>query len=144
MAEGQSPLRFPHRSNFSPAGRPHMPKIKFVKENKTIEVPAGTNLRQAARKEGVQLYSGVHKYVNCMGFGQCASCKVHIKKGQENCSKMGVMESMRLRFPLDFPTFLARIGHEDELRLACQTRVEGDIEVETTPPFNWHGERFWG
>ena len=31
-----------------------------------------------------------------------------------------------------------------ELRLACQARVNGDIEVETQPGVNWHGERFWG
>jgi ferredoxin len=30
------------------------------------------------------------------------------------------------------------------LRLACQARVNGDVEVETQPEVNWHGERFWG
>jgi hypothetical protein len=27
--------------------------------------------------------------------------------------------------------------------LSCQTTVHGDIEVETQPGFNWHGEKFW-
>ena len=38
----------------------------------------------------------------------------------------------------------ARLGHEKDLRLSCKTRVLGDIEVETHPQVNWHGERFWG
>lgn len=119
-----------------------MPKIKFLKENKTIEVPAGANLRRAALKEGVNLYPGIHKIFNCHGLGQCASCAVHVKKGEENVTPMGLLEKLRLLLgPI---TSLARIGHEKELRLACQTRVNGDIEVETKPEVNWHGDRFWG
>lgn len=125
-------------------GFPSMPNIKFLKENKTIEVPPGTNLRKAALKEGVNLYPGVHKnwYANCHGFGHCASCAVHVKKGEENVSKMGILE--RLRLLLGPITGFARIGHETELRLACKTQVNGDCEIETQPEMNWHGERFWG
>ena len=32
---------------------------------------------------------------------------------------------------------------EDEMRLACQTTVNGDIEVETQPPVRITGEKFW-
>jgi ferredoxin len=119
-----------------------MPKIKFVNEKKEIEVAPGTNLRKAALNEGIELYPGVHQYVNCMGLGQCASCRVSIKKGLENVSPQGWFE--RLRLALGPDTWFARLGHEKDLRLACQTRVNGDIEVETKPEPNWHGERFWG
>lgn len=119
-----------------------MPKIKFVNEKKEIEVVPGTNLRKAALNEGVELYPGVHKYVNCMGLGQCGSCRVQITKGVENVSPQGLLE--RLRLILGPITFFARLGHEKDLRLACQTRVNGDIEVETKPQPNWHGDRFWG
>ncbi|MGQ0635533.1 MAG: ferredoxin [Planctomycetaceae bacterium] len=119
-----------------------MPRIKFVKEKREIEVEPGANLRTAALKEGIPLYPGLHKYVNCMGFGQCASCRVQIAKGLENVSPQGFFE--RLRLLLGPITFFARLGHEKDLRLACQTRVNGDIEVETQPEVNWHGERFWG
>ena len=34
-----------------------------------------------------------------------------------------------------------KLGHENEVRLACQTHVEGDVEVLTQPEFNWFGER---
>lgn len=119
-----------------------MPTVKFVKEKKTIEVPEGANLRKEARKAGVELYPGIHKYVNCMGLGQCASCKVEVTKGADNVSKQSFREKLRLLLgPL---TFFARLGHEKDLRLACQCKVQGDIEVKTQPELNWHGERYWG
>ena len=120
-----------------------MPKVKFVKEIKEVEVEPGANLRQVALREGVQLYPGIHKnwWANCHGFGHCASCRVQIIKGVENVSPQGFFEKFRLiTGPI---TFFARLGHEKDLRLACQARVNGDIEVETQPEVNWHGERFW-
>jgi ferredoxin len=51
----------------------------------------------------------------------------------ENTNRPNLIE--RLRGWLGF----YRIGQEDEMRLACQTKVEGDIEVETHPSFNWFG-----
>jgi ferredoxin len=119
-----------------------MPSVKFVNEKKTIEVSEGANLRKEALKAGIELYPGVHRIFNCHGFRQCASCRVLIKKGQENVSRPGWFEKFRLTFWPD--TTFARIGHENDLRLACATRVLGDIEVETQPSVNWHGDRFWG
>ena len=65
-----------------------MPSVKFVNEKKTIEVPAGANLRQEALKAGIEIYPGFHRHFlfNCHGLGQCASCCVKIKKGKENVS----------------------------------------------------------
>jgi ferredoxin len=121
-----------------------MPTVTFVKEKKTIEVPAGANLRKEARKAGVQLYPFPHNYVNCMGLGQCGSCRVIIKKGLENCSRQGIIEKLS-KFNLLNPMSLdSRLRDDENLRLACQLRVNGDIEVETQPPMNWHGEKFWG
>ena len=118
-----------------------MPTVTFASEKKTIEVPAGSNLRSEAIKAGVQLYPFPHNYVNCMGFGLCTSCRVVVKKGLENCSHQGLLEkAAMIAHPL---TFFARLGHEKDLRLACQTQVNGDIEVQTQPPVNWHGENYW-
>ncbi len=119
-----------------------MPTVKFVNEKKSIEVPEGANLRKEAMKNGIELYSGPHRYLNCMGFGQCASCRVRIVKGRENVSRQKLYEKLRLiAGPL---TFFARLGNEDSLRLSCRTTVQGDCEVETHPPINWSGEKFWG
>jgi ferredoxin len=114
-----------------------MPTITFTSEKKEIQVPAGANLRAEALRAGVQLYPGVHKVLNCHGFGQCGSCRVLITKGMENASRKGLMESARLAVSL------AYIGNEQTMRLACQTRVNGDITVETQPPLNLFGENFF-
>ncbi len=39
--------------------------------------------------------------------------------------------------------FFSRIGHEEEMRLSCQTKVYGDCKVEARPDLNLHGEKFW-
>jgi ferredoxin len=120
-----------------------MPSIKFVNEKKSVEVPQGANLRAEALKAGVELYPGIHKIFNCHGFGVCGSCCVKLRKGQQNASRLGWRE--RLRLIIGPFTSSARKGRENEVRLACLTRVQGDIEVETKPDVkNLHGERFWG
>lgn len=119
-----------------------MPTVTFKKEKKTIEVPEGSNLRKEARKAGIEVYPGLYKIFNCRGMGLCCSCRVYIKDGIQNVSKQGFWE--RLHLFLNPFGFFSRLGHEEDLRLSCQTKVIGDIEVETQPEFNWHGEKFWG
>jgi ferredoxin len=114
-----------------------MPVVNFVNEKKQIQVPAGANLRQEAMKAGIQLYPHVHQVFNCHGLAQCGSCRVRIVKGMENASPMGTFEGLRLK-----PSFVY-IGNEDTMRLACQTLVNGDMDVETRPPLNLFGENFF-
>ena len=111
--------------------------IKFVSEKKEIQVPDGSNLRKEAQRAGVGLYPGINKVLNCHGLGSCGSCRVLITKGMDNTSPMGFLEKARLGMSM------AYVGHEDTMRLACQTEVNGDIEVQTTPPMNWFGENFF-
>lgn len=119
-----------------------MPTIKFLKEKKEIEVPEGSNLRKEARKAGIEIYPGIYKKINCRGLGLCCSCRMNVKEGQENLSRQGLWEKLHLLInPFGF---FARLGNEKQLRLACQTKVNGDVTVETQPEFNWHGEKFWG
>ena len=118
-----------------------MPTVTFLNEKKTVEVPAGANLRKEAIKAGINLYPFPHNYVNCMGFGICTSCRVIVKKGLENVPQQELREKLAMiAHPL---TFFARIGNETNLRLACQMRVNGNLEVQTQPPMNWHGENYW-
>jgi ferredoxin len=114
-----------------------MPTIKFVNEKKEIQVPAGANLRQEARRAGVQLYAFPENYLNCRGFGLCAGCRVNIAKGMENLSPMGTWEKLNLGKTMVY------IGNEKTMRLACQAEVMGDVEVLTTPPMNLFGENFF-
>lgn len=128
-----------------------MPIVKFIKEKKEIEVPTGANLRKEAMKAGINVHQGVNgmgasinKYINCHGLGQCGTCRVNIVKGMDNSSKMGFIEKMRFKVPVPDPLpSLAYIGNEDTMRLACQTLVMGDMEVETGPELNLYGENFF-
>jgi ferredoxin len=114
-----------------------MPTITFANEKKEIQVPAGANLRKEALQAGVSLYPGIHKVANCHGFGTCGSCRVLITKGMENTTPKGILESARLGVSL------AYIGNENTMRLACQTKVNGDITVTTCPGMNLYGENFF-
>jgi len=136
-----------------------MPVIKFVKEQKEIEVPVGANLRKEAIKAGVNTHQGlngfgasINKFANCHGFGQCGTCRVKVVEGAENASKMGVMEKVRFRCPVPTPVTpggfdpipcMAFVGNENTMRLACQVIVQGDMEVETGPELDMFGENFF-
>jgi ferredoxin len=114
-----------------------MPTITFANEKKEIQVPAGANLRKEALAAGVGLYPGIHKIANCHGLGSCGSCRVLITQGMENASPKGMLESARLAVSL------AYIGNEQTMRLACQTKVNGDMTVTTCPPMNLFGDNFF-
>jgi ferredoxin len=136
-----------------------MPLVKFIKENKEIEVPKGANLRTEAIKAGINLHQGINgfgasinKFANCHGFAQCGTCRVRIVKGMENASPMGIVEKLRFKVPVPTPLTpggldplpcMAFIGNEDTMRLACQTKVLGDMEVESGPELNLFGENFF-
>ena len=105
-----------------------MPKVKFLVSNLEVEVPEGANLRKESLRAKVALYPGIHKYLNCRGFALCGKCAVSVKSGRENCPSPGVREKIRLLL-----SYLPIGREKGEIRLACQTRVMGDIQVETTP-----------
>ncbi|HEX3316263.1 MAG TPA: hypothetical protein VHR72_15300 [Gemmataceae bacterium] len=114
-----------------------MPKVTLPKEKKEIEVAVGANLRESLQREGIEVYSGLSRYVNCFGHSMCGECRVHVTKGMENLSKPGLFEKGKLA------TMLATLGNEKTIRLACCCQVNGDVTVETRPEFNLSGEVFW-
>ena len=116
-----------------------MPTVKFINENKSIDVPVGANLREEALKAGVQVYRWRHKFsfANCHGHGTCGTCRVLIRKGMANTNPLTTAEKLHKAVSMVW------VGYEDQMRLSCQTQVLGDIEVETRPPLNISGEQFW-
>jgi ferredoxin len=128
-----------------------MPTITFVNEKKEIQVPDGANLREEARRAGVNVYNGfngvgasLNEVFNCHGFGLCGTCRVLITKGMENTNPMSVMEKVKFRAPVPDPLpCLAYIGHEDTMRLACCVKVHGDVTVVTKPDIDLFGENFF-
>ena len=133
-----------------------MPIVKFVNEKKEIEVREGSYLRAEAAKAGINLNLGVNgigenfnKYMNCKGLGMCGTCRVLITKGIENTNSMTKREWLKFKVPAaptpvpDPLPCMAFLGHEDEMRLACMTQVNGDIEVVSGPEVNLFGENFF-
>jgi ferredoxin len=131
-----------------------MPLVRIVKENKENEVPEGAVLRTEAINAGVNLNCGVNgygsrlnKYVNCKGMGMCGTCRVLITKGMENTNKLTRREWLKFKTPVSIPPdpipCLAYIGNEETMRLACMTKVFGDIEVVSAPEVNLFGENFF-
>jgi ferredoxin len=114
-----------------------MPKVNIPSLKLEFEVPAGSNLRDGLRREGVEVYQGLTRYVNCFGHGTCGECRILVKKGMENLSSKGFMEKATLF------RMLSTIGHENEMRLSCQCAVNGDVEVDVQPEMNLSGETFW-
>ena len=132
-----------------------MPIVKFVKENIEIEVPEGANLRSEAVKAGINLNQGLNgigarlnKHMNCKGMGMCGTCRVLITKGIENTNALTLREKAKFKMPVPLPVpdpvpCLAYLGNEETMRLACMTKVMGDIEVESGPEFNLFGDNFF-
>ena len=111
-----------------------MPKVRFLKEAKEIEVSVGANLREETLRSGIPVYAGINKYLNCWGHGTCGTCRVLVKNDtMKNCSPKGIFEKIRITLSW------FSIGCENEVRLSCQTQVMGDIDVETTPELNMYG-----
>ena len=123
-----------------------MPKVTFVNEKKEIEVAQGANLREEARRAGIEIYKGFERFLNCRGLGICGTCRVLVKSGKENLSPKSVMERFNLTVlqPIFHPiTSWMTITHGDQLRLACQVKVLGDCTIETKPSVDYSGENFW-
>ena len=56
-----------------------MPVIRFVREGRDVECYPGENLREVARREGIELYGLKGQLGNCGGCGQCITLSlIHI------------------------------------------------------------------
>lgn len=97
-----------------------MPVISF--EGREAVCAVGTNLRAALLDAGMTPHHGLVTMANCHGFGTCGTCAVEVRGP---VTEKTAMERWRLSFP----------PHREErgLRLACQCRVVGDVQVVKHP-----------
>jgi ferredoxin len=101
-----------------------MPIVKA--QGKTIPCQPGANLRQVLLANGIELYNGKAKIINCRGIGSCGTCAVEI---EGEVSPPNWKDTTRRSLPPHSPT--------KNRRLACQTKIFGDICVK-----KYNG--FWG
>lgn len=98
-------------------------------QGKSFDCESGANLRKVLMDNGIDLYSPRAHYVNCMGIGTCGTCAVAITG---EVSEVNWKDTARRSLPPHNPG--------KALRLACQTRVLGDIEVTKFTGFWGHQE----
>ena len=101
-----------------------LPTVKF--QGKTIQCEVNANLRQVLLANKLHLHNGNSKYINCRGIGSCGTCTVEVIG---EVSEANWKDRLRRSLPPHNPN--------KNRRLACQTKVIGDIEV-----IKYDG--FWG
>lgn len=92
-----------------------MPKITFSNIGHSIEVNKGDTILDASIANDIPIQHA------CGGFCSCTTCHVIVKEGMENLAPMEEDETDRIQ------------GVEQQSpssRLACQSRVLGDVVVE--------------
>jgi len=99
-----------------------MPTVEYG--DREIECDRGAILRDVLLDAGETPHNGRAHQLNCRGHGTCGTCAVAVEGPTSERTRA---ESRRL----DFPPHDADAG----LRLACQTRVEGDLAVTKYPGF---------
>lgn len=108
-----------------------MPTVTFG--NSEIDCEEGAILRDVLLDSGVSPHNGRADSLNCRGHGTCGTCAVEIgaDTGSHDAaapiSDIGAVERGRLSVPPHDPG--------SGLRLACRTRVYGDIAVTKHPGF---------
>ncbi len=104
-----------------------MPKV--TAQGKTFSCDPGSNLRKVLLKHGVPLYNGNAQIINCMGIGSCGTCAVEV---EGEVSEANWKDKARRSLPPHSPTA--------NRRLACQTKVLGDVRVTKYDGFWGQGE----
>jgi ferredoxin len=100
--------------------------VKVIAQGKTIECSSSANLRQVLLKHSIDLYNSGAKVINCHGIGSCGTCAVLV---EGEVSEPNWRDKTRRSLPPHSPT--------RNLRLACQTKVLGDVKVTKF-------DGFWG
>jgi ferredoxin len=105
---------------------------KIMAEGKTFDVDEGTNLREALLAEDIDLYSAGAKIFNCRGHGTCGTCLVQVE------GSVSVPTEAETKRTIFHPHSLHK-----ERRLACQTKVLGDLLVTKFDGYFGDGEEFF-
>ena len=92
-----------------------IPNEKDEKTPREYKVNLNQILYDELDRQGLQLPHG------CLA-GSCGSCRIHVIKGIENLSPMGVVET-------DTVSHLQSEYPGKTVRLSCRAKVLGDIEI---------------
>ena len=90
-----------------------MPKITLLPDNQVLTAEVGDLILDTTLKNDI-----THAHA-CGGEGKCTTCRVLVLSGLENCSDPTEKEQ----------SVKERIHSTEEFRLACQTRIGGDMTI---------------
>ena len=90
-----------------------MQKINLLPDNKILDAEDGDLILDTTLKNDI-----THAHA-CGGEGKCTTCRVLVLSGLENCSDPTEKEQ----------SVKERIHSTEEFRLACQTRIGGDMTI---------------
>lgn len=93
-----------------------MPRIRFVTDGLTAQVPAGTPAMSAADALGASVP------FSCR-YGVCGACLVRVREGLETLPAPSDGERETLR----------NLGARPEERLCCRMTVRADLTLENVP-----------
>lgn len=92
-----------------------MPKVTFVQDRITLDVPVGTTVQSAVEMANASLPFGCRH-------GSCGTCRCLIIEGMENLSKMG---------PIEWDLFESLTSVYPNERLGCQLIINGDVKIQS-------------
>jgi 2Fe-2S ferredoxin len=95
-----------------------MPKVTFLPGDRTVEVPRGTSILDAADAAGVDLPS------NCGGVCACTTCHVWVEQGLDGLSEIEDREDDKLQ---------EAAGLSAHSRLGCQAKLGAEDVVVRIP-----------
>ncbi len=105
-----------------------MASVNFLNENKIIECEIGTNLRQLAYKNKINLYCKIDSFFNCRGNGLCGTCRVEVVDGKGVSPMQPIEEGSMMGW---IPWYVRSVSKNH--RLACQIEIKNDCQVKSHP-----------
>ena len=91
-----------------------MPTIHVLNTGDKVDTDLVTSILVSLQRNAVPIMSV------CGGRAQCGKCAIRIVKGHQYLTKRSALETIRLE----------AIEAEADVRLACQTHIRGDVEIE--------------
>ncbi|MBW2264268.1 MAG: adenylate/guanylate cyclase domain-containing protein [Deltaproteobacteria bacterium] len=90
-----------------------MAKVLFRPDDRTVETDPGETLLDVAKRSGIPLAHA------CGGNARCTTCRVMVLEGRDSCSGRTAEEAV----------LAEQAGFGPGIRLACQTKVDGEAEI---------------
>ena len=94
-----------------------MASVTFLPTGRKVACADGESVFEVSRRAGVAISTA------CVGKATCGLCRVKLVEGEAHVSPLNAAEKKHL----------GNVYFITKTRLACQTRVSGDVVVELPP-----------